>query len=85
VTAIGAPTVLTTIATTGPGGADTVERRDVKLGRMVDGLRIVTAGLTAGDRVITNGTQKVYPGSKATVAPPAAAPVKAAAAGGARR
>jgi multidrug efflux system membrane fusion protein len=38
-------------------------RRDVKLGRMDDGLRVVTGGLVAGDRVIVNGVQKVfYPG-----------------------
>jgi multidrug efflux system membrane fusion protein len=66
------------------GAGDTVERRDLTLGRMFDGMRIVSAGLTAGDRVITNGTQKVYPGSKASIAPAAAAPVKAATSGGAR-
>lgn len=55
---------------------DTVERRDIKLGRIVDGMRIVTDGLAAGDRVITNGMQKVGPGSKAMVAPEA--PTKAA-------
>jgi multidrug efflux system membrane fusion protein len=35
-------------------------RRDVELGRVVDGLRIVTAGLGAGDRVIVHGVQKVF-------------------------
>lgn len=49
--------------------ADTVERRDVKLGRIVDGLRLIDTGLKPGDRVIINGTQKVMVGSKATVAP----------------
>lgn len=53
------------------GAGDTVERRDVKLGRVVDGLRVVTDGLKPGDRVIVNGIQKVFPGSKATVAAPA--------------
>lgn len=51
------------------GAGDTVERRDVKLGRVVEGQRVVAEGLKAGDRVIVNGLQKVYPGSKATVAP----------------
>lgn len=36
------------------------QRRDVTLGRKSDGLRIVAAGLVAGDRVIVNGIQKVF-------------------------
>lgn len=35
-------------------------RRDVKLGAQVDGLRIVSQGLVAEDRVIVNGVQKVF-------------------------
>src|SRR6185503_5689206 len=35
-------------------------RRDVTLGRMVDGLRVVSAGLTATDQVIVHGVQKVF-------------------------
>ncbi|HSX61550.1 MAG TPA: efflux RND transporter periplasmic adaptor subunit [Tahibacter sp.] len=35
-------------------------RRDVKLGAQVDGLRIVSEGLTAEDRVVVNGVQKVF-------------------------
>ena len=35
-------------------------RRDVKLGAAVDGLRIVTDGLAANDRVVVNGVQKVF-------------------------
>ncbi len=54
---------------------DTVERRDVKLGRITDGLRVIADGVKPGDRVIVNGIQKVFPGSKATVAP---TPIKAA-------
>ena len=50
------------------GAADSVERRDVTLGRIVDGLRVVSSGLKTGDRVIVNGTQKVFPGGKATIA-----------------
>jgi len=50
------------------GSGDSVERRDVTLGRIVDGLRVISAGLKGGDRVIVNGTQKVFPGGKATVA-----------------
>ena len=38
-------------------------RRDVKLGRLVDGMRVVTSGLQAGDTVIVHGIQKIfYPG-----------------------
>ncbi|HTE52746.1 MAG TPA: efflux RND transporter periplasmic adaptor subunit [Kofleriaceae bacterium] len=55
----------------GPG--DTVERRDLKLGRIIDRLRVVTDGLEVGDRVIVNGIQKVFPGAKVTVAPAATA------------
>ncbi|MEO8367386.1 MAG: efflux RND transporter periplasmic adaptor subunit [Pseudoxanthomonas sp.] len=36
------------------------QRRDVTLGRTADGLRIVETGLTAGDKVIVSGVQKVF-------------------------
>lgn len=60
-------------------------RRDVKLGRQVDGLRIVSEGLAANDRVVVNGVQKVFfpgmpvqpfevPMDKPETAPPAPAP-----------
>ena len=51
------------------GPADTVERRNIKLGRIVDGLRVIPEGLKPGDRLIVNGIQKVFPGSKATAVP----------------
>lgn len=35
-------------------------RRDVTLGRMVEGLRVVAAGLAPGDQVIVHGVQKVF-------------------------
>ncbi len=52
----------------------TVEYRVVQLGRLVDGLRVVTAGLKPGDEIVINGLQRVRPGMKvaATVAPMAA-------------
>jgi membrane fusion protein, multidrug efflux system len=59
------------------GTGDTVERRDVKLGRIVEGQRVITDGLKPGDRVIVTGVQKVFPGGKATVAPTAPALTKA--------
>jgi multidrug efflux system membrane fusion protein len=36
------------------------QRRDVTLGRSVEGLRIVTEGLARGDRIIVQGIQKVF-------------------------
>lgn len=43
------------------------QRRDIKLGRQSDGLRVVTEGLAAGDRVIVHGVQKVFmPGMPVT-------------------
>jgi RND family efflux transporter MFP subunit len=49
----------------------TVEYRPVQLGRLVDGMRIVTAGLKGGERIVINGLQRVRPGMKVapTVAP----------------
>ncbi len=41
--------------------------REVTLGASVDGLRVVTSGLQAGERIIVNGLQRVRPG--ALVAP----------------
>ncbi len=42
----------------GPEG--TAMRKDVRLGRIIDGLRVVESGLQAGDRVIVYGVQKVF-------------------------
>ena len=44
----------------------TVDYRPIQLGRLVDGLRIVTAGLAPGDRIVINGLQRVRPGMKIT-------------------
>jgi multidrug efflux system membrane fusion protein len=41
--------------------------REVTLGPVVDGLRIVTSGLQAGERIVVNGLQRIRPG--ALVAP----------------
>jgi membrane fusion protein, multidrug efflux system len=35
-------------------------RRDVRIGRMVEGLRVVESGLEPGDRVIVHGVQRVF-------------------------
>jgi len=57
------------------GADDKVAYREVTLGANVDGLRIVTSGLKAGERVVVNGLQRVRPG--ATVAPQMVAMTKA--------
>ena len=45
------------------GPKNEAQRRDVKLGREVEGLRVVTEGLADGDLVVVNGVQKIfYPG-----------------------
>jgi multidrug efflux system membrane fusion protein len=44
-------------------GDNKVAYREVTLGANVDGLRIVTSGLKAGERVVVNGLQRVRPGS----------------------
>ncbi|MDJ0938747.1 MAG: efflux RND transporter periplasmic adaptor subunit [Woeseiaceae bacterium] len=35
-------------------------RRDVELGREADGLRVVSSGLEAGERIVVNGVRKVF-------------------------
>ncbi|HTJ64624.1 MAG TPA: efflux RND transporter periplasmic adaptor subunit [Alphaproteobacteria bacterium] len=46
--------------------------REVKLGPIVDGLRVVRSGLSASDRVIVNGLQRVRVGQPVTPTPPPA-------------
>jgi len=45
------------------GKDNTLAYREVQLGANVDGLRIVTAGLQANERVVVNGLQRVRPGA----------------------
>jgi RND family efflux transporter MFP subunit len=40
-----------------------VEAKQVEVGPLVDGLRVVRSGLTANDRVIINGVQRAMPGA----------------------
>ena len=45
-------------------GADgRTEFRAVVLGRAVDGLRVVTSGLSGGERIVVNGLQRLRPGT----------------------
>jgi len=43
---------------------DVVEKRQIKPGQVIDGMRVIDKGLEATDRVITNGIQRARPGSK---------------------
>lgn len=47
-------------------GDSTVEYRPIQVGRLVDGLRVVDSGLTAGDHVVINGLLRVRPGMRVT-------------------
>jgi len=64
------------------GEDNKAEYREVTLGVPVNGLRVVTKGLKAGERVVVNGLQHIRPGAlvapqsvtmdaKAEVQPPA--------------
>jgi RND family efflux transporter MFP subunit len=44
----------------------TVDYRNVALGPLVDGLRVVTSGLKPGERIVINGLQRVRPQMKVT-------------------
>jgi multidrug efflux system membrane fusion protein len=41
---------------------NTLEYREVKLGGMANGMRIVISGVTAGEKIVTNGLQRLRPG-----------------------
>ncbi|MXO71889.1 efflux RND transporter periplasmic adaptor subunit [Alteraurantiacibacter buctensis] len=70
----------------------TVAAREVELGPLVDGLRVIRSGLTRSDRVVIQGVQMAIPGQKVQARPgtiaappapandPGEAPVRAAAA-----
>lgn len=56
------------------GEGNLAERRDLTLGRMVDGQRLVEKGLAAGDRLVVGGVQRIYyPGMPINPRPVAAA------------
>ena len=49
------------------GAGNTAQRKDVQLGPLVDGLRLVQSGLGTSDKVIVSGLQKIfYPGAPVT-------------------
>ncbi|MEG2940312.1 MAG: efflux RND transporter periplasmic adaptor subunit [Thermomonas sp.] len=65
------------------GEGNTAQRRDVTLGSLANGLRVVETGLKPGDKVIVNGLQKVFmpgmPVAPTTVAMRATTPADAVA------
>lgn len=63
------------------GRDDSVAAKPVELGPVVDGLRIIRAGLAPGDRVIVSNIQAAMPGAKVATKPTAikAAPAPVAA------
>jgi multidrug efflux system membrane fusion protein len=67
---------------------NTVEMRPVQVGRTVDGETVVTSGLQAGERVVTDGQMKLTPGTavqEAGAGPPEGQPAQQGEAGGSRR
>lgn len=59
------------------GEGNLAERRDLTLGRMVDGRRLVEKGLAAGDRLVVGGVQRIYyPGMPVNPRPVASAAVQ---------
>lgn len=49
------------------GEGNSAQRRDLRLGPMIDGLRVVEEGLSATDQVVVNGTRKIFfPGQPVT-------------------
>jgi membrane fusion protein, multidrug efflux system len=42
------------------GSDNTAQRKDIKLGRTAEGLRVVETGLAPGDKVIIGGLQRIY-------------------------
>jgi multidrug efflux system membrane fusion protein len=47
-------------------GENKAEYREVRIGRLVGGLRVVEAGLEAGETIVVNGLQRVRPGAPLT-------------------
>jgi multidrug efflux system membrane fusion protein len=47
----------------------TVERRIVKLGPVRDGIAVIDAGLSTGERVVVDGQFRLKPGAKVAVSP----------------
>jgi multidrug efflux system membrane fusion protein len=48
------------------GAENKIEYRAITLGPMIDGLRVVKAGLKGGEKIVVNGLQRVRPGMPVT-------------------
>ena len=48
---------------------DTVERREVQLGKSTSATAVISSGLSEGERVVVDGIQRVQPGTKVTPGP----------------
>jgi RND family efflux transporter MFP subunit len=55
-------------------GNNTVERRVVTTGPVIDGWRVIVSGLSPGERVVVDGLQLARPGSEVTPQPAEPAP-----------
>jgi RND family efflux transporter MFP subunit len=53
------------VYTVGPG--DVIVQKEVKPGRLMEGLRVIRAGLSRDDRVVISGVQRARPGRKVVV------------------
>ena len=51
------------------GPDDVAQRRNIKVGQLHDGLRVISEGLETGERVVVNGLQRVRNGSPVKPAP----------------
>jgi len=47
-------------------GENKAEYREVRIGRLIDGLRVLESGLEAGETIVVNGLQRVRPGAPLT-------------------
>lgn len=47
-------------------GENKAQYREVKIGRLVNGLRVIESGLKAGEVIVVNGLQRVRPGAPVT-------------------
>ena len=51
------------------GPDNKTQYREVRIGRLVDGLRVIDSGLKPGERIVVNGLQRVRPGAPVTPQP----------------
>ena len=70
------------VAEAGPGGGLVARQRPVNLGRVIGNEYVVRSGLSAGDKLIASGIQKIGDGSPVAAAPAAPGPAGTAAAPG---